>query len=283
VSRLNARHRTIFGVKFPPQGESSLVKAYIDGVLLEQARGRVMVKQAVPMLIGKLYLILCFLHRKLLDNLSKGERFNTLRDIAFLSMQFFAGDRVCDLAETYTQDLKILPGSGIRVVHFVGKVLRGKSQNAFTIPVVKDKLICPVRSVKSYVDGAKLIGVDLSKGYLFRHADRRGLVPKSKVHYSHIGPRLKTVLKTLHVDNGETPHSLRAGSALALMASRSSALEIMSHVGWSTSKMLHYYARTEACLSSSMAGKLALPGVASAASTAKAACAFIELPHFFPT
>ena len=281
VSRLNARYRTVFGEHFKPPGDTPLVKAYLDGVLLEQARGRVMVKQAVPMLFEKLYLILCFLHRKLSSDLSRGERFNTLRDIAFLSMQFFGGDRVSDLAETYTQDLKILPSVGLRVTHFVGKVLRGKSKNTFTLPVVAERLACPVRALKSYVDGAKSMGINLSTGYLFRHANRRGLVPKTRVQYSHLAPCLKGVLQSLCLDQGETPHSLRAGCALSLMASKTSALEIMSHVGWATPKMLHYYARTDACRSSAIAAKLALPGVVAASKVALKACSFLELPHAF--
>ena len=63
VSRLNARYDTVFGDLFQSPGDTPLVKAYLDGVLLEQARGRVMVKQAVLILFEKLYLIPCCLYR----------------------------------------------------------------------------------------------------------------------------------------------------------------------------------------------------------------------------
>lgn len=51
--------------------------------------------------------------------------------------------------------------------------------------------------------------------------------------------RLKFYLKILGIDEGETPHSLRAGCAitLAIGGGKVQADGIMSHIGWSGTKM----------------------------------------------
>ena len=43
------------------------------------------------------------------------------------------------------------------------------------------------------------------------------------------------------MDSGETLHSFRSGCALTLVFSGSPLADIMSHVGWSTSKTALYY------------------------------------------
>lgn len=52
--------------------------------------------------------------------------------------------------------------------------------------------------------------------------------------YSDVYERLRTYLRIMDIDDGETPHSFRAGCAVALALSRSlqNIGQIMGHVGW---------------------------------------------------
>ena len=242
-----------------------------------------MAKQATPLHLDKLRLLLAFLDRRLLSTLTWVERFNTLRDIAFFAMQFFAGDRCFDLLQTFTQDIHIVPGVGFRVTHFFGKVARGKkSPTPFTVPVINERLLCPIRAMKQYVDGAKAMGVTLTVGYTFRQATSPDDRNPAVANYDNIRYRLHKHLSALDLFEGENPHSLRAGGAITLAATSASADEVMSHIGWSTRQMLDHYTRAAAQRSAALASELTSHSVQIATDVAKSAMAFTSLPHAFP-
>ena len=283
VSRLNAQYKLILGEDFASPCQCPHLKIYIKGVFEQQAKGRVLAKQAVPLHLDKLRLVLAYLDRKLLTSLSWIERFNTLRDIAFFSMQFFAGDRCSDLLQTFTQDIHIVPGVGFRIAHFFGKVDRGKtSPTPFTVPVINERLLCPVRALKQYVDGVKAMGVSLTVGYTFRQASSPYERDPAVANYDNIRYRLHKHLSTLDLFDGENPHSLRAGGAITLAATSASANEVMSHIGWSTRQMLDHYTRAAAQRSAALASELTSQSVSLATDVAKSAMAFTSLPQAFP-
>jgi hypothetical protein len=49
-----------------------------------------------------------------------------------------------------------------------GKTLRDGDQNIFGIRRNPQEVICQIRGVKSYMDIARQLGIDLSRGHLFR-------------------------------------------------------------------------------------------------------------------
>ena len=79
------------------------------------------------------------------------------------------------------------------------------------------------------------MGIDLSKGYVFRTLDdSRSMVTEDPVSFSTMFMRLKYYLGLLNIDEGETPHGIRGACAISLALSGAATEDIMSHVGWSS-------------------------------------------------
>ncbi|KAK3089930.1 hypothetical protein FSP39_007698 [Pinctada imbricata] len=152
-----------------------------------------------------------------------------------------------DISNLLVQEIKELPDqSGFAFKHTYSKTLRGGDgkNNTFAIKRCEDKLICPIRAVEKYVQWSSKWGVNLTNGFLFRLVSENGIVLEDAVTYSAIYERLKYYLQILGIDEGETPHSLRAGCAVTLAISKeNTAKDIMSHIGWSSLKMANYYSR----------------------------------------
>lgn len=53
----------------------------------------------------------------------------------------------------------------------VGKRLRDRNLNEFSLMRMDDRMVCPVAGLEIYVKEAQSIGIDLSTGYLFRPLD----------------------------------------------------------------------------------------------------------------
>ena len=101
--------------------------------------------------------------------------------------------------------------------------------------------LCPIRSVEMYVAVSREIGIDLSRGYLFRPTDQKGRIVDQPLTSSTTESRLKLYLRQANIDAGETLHSFRSGCALTLTFSGSNLADIMSHVGWSSPSTAQYY------------------------------------------
>jgi hypothetical protein len=95
-----------------------------------------------------------------------------LRDRAFFTSQFIAGDRASDLGQCLSQEVKKLSESkGLLFRHTVGKTPGYGKINEFVISPVNEKVICPVENLNQYVMRAEEMDIDLSVGYLFRTLD----------------------------------------------------------------------------------------------------------------
>lgn len=209
-----------------------MVKEYVTAVKEEQARARILPKQTKPMFIGKVRSIASFIG----DQLQCSD------------LQFFAGDRASDISNILVQEVKEIPDkSGYVFSHTYSKTLRGGDgkSNIFIIKRCKDSLICPIFALEQYFLGSSNLGLNLATGFLFRLVTEGGRVLDAPVTYSAMYERLKFYLKILGIDEGETPHSLRAGCAitLAIGGGKVQADGIMSHIGWSGTKMADYYSR----------------------------------------
>jgi hypothetical protein len=225
-----------------------MVKKYLKAVKKEQSLAHAAPKQAKPIFLGKLGEIFHFIDKELQSTcLSVEKRFLYLRDQAFFKIQFFAGDRANDLGQCIAQEIKHLPDNeGLVFSHMMGKTLSNGQVNQFTILRVRDKLLCPVHGLETYVAGTQSLGINISSGYLFRPLSHSGKeVLDAPLSSSVVYARLKHYLKVLDLDQGETPHSLRSGCtiSLALSGLDQSSEAIMNHVGWSTKSSFERYSR----------------------------------------
>ena len=95
--------------------------------------------------------------------------------------------------------------------------------------------LCPVQGLDDYVKGSTAIVLDLRTGYLFRLLDAsKQSVLEHSLTYTAIYDRLKYYLNTLGINEGETPHSLRRGSAVTLSLSGEGGKQKIIWVMWRT-------------------------------------------------
>ena len=85
------------------------------------------------------------------------------------------------------------------------------------------------------------LGISLSPGYLFRATNHQGHIFDKPLLSSEVDSRLRKYTRDANIDSGETLHSSRSSCALTLAFSGSPLADVMSHVGWSSSKTAFNY------------------------------------------
>ena len=110
-------------------------------------------------------------------------------------------------------------------------------------------VICPIRGIEHYVDIARGMQVDLTRGYLFRPTTPDGGI---------LDAPLKLHLNEMGENDGKTLHGFRSGCAITLALSGAELTEIMDHVGWNRSHtVLHYLQLAKVLNPSEASAKLA--------------------------
>lgn len=236
---------------------SLMVQQYVKAIRREQSIGHVQVKQATPLFPDKLELIAQYIERQLSNTFRKPQdRYLLLRDQAFFKMQFFAGDRASDLGQMLTREIKRCPNSeGLLITHTWGKTCRMDKVNSFALQPCVREILCPVKALDFYIDGARQMGIDLRQGYLFRPVaviNKVAKVMDKPLSYSAVYERLKYYMTSLGIREGETPHGLRGGCAVLLsqMTDLGDEHKIMEHVGWFSNGTARHYSRSVARLDS---------------------------------
>lgn len=219
------------------------VKEYLKSVTEEQLQAKVVPKQATPLFIDKLATISHVIESRLIStSLTPSEIFIAARDQAYFKTMFFSGDRAGDLGRVKTIELARFPADdGLLFNHVWGKTLRDGSANLFGIRRHPNPLVCPVRAIEVYMAIAQSIGLDLTRGFLFRPTNEKGCVVDKPFEYSAADARLKLYLNLARANEGETLHSFRSGCALTLAFSGASLADVMAHVGWKSSISAAYY------------------------------------------
>ena len=180
--------------------------------------------------------------RVLPPSLLPAEIFITARDQAFFKALFFSGDRRGDLGQVKTSELARFPDdNGFLFNHVWGKTLRDGASNLFGMRQHPNPTLCPIRAIETYVAIARELGISLPCGYLFRSTNHQGHIVDTLLLSSTAKSRFRKYLRDAQIDSGETLHSFRSGCALTLAFSESPLADVMSHVGWSTSKTALYY------------------------------------------
>lgn len=223
------------------------VSDYLKVTKQEMSAAHVTPKQAKPLFLGKLEKVCDFLGREFAcDALGTQEKFICLRDRAFLSLQFCAGDRAGDLCKMVAQEVKRLPEQGgLLVKHTQGKTTSVTDPKAFVVRRCANSTVCPVTNLEVYVQEAGRMGVDLTVGFLFRKASGKGRVLDLPITYDVAYDRLKHYLVTLGIYEGETPHSVRGGCAVTmrLTGAAQGIEDLQRHVGWRSGAMPVRYSR----------------------------------------
>jgi len=201
------------------------VKDYLRVVIAQQLRARVTPQEAAPFFVDKLTQLSLFLERRLAQSDMPLQSFIIARHQAYFNTVFFSGDRPGDLGQDKVPEILRFPNDdGFLFNHVWGKTLRDGDQNVFGIRRNLHTVICPIRGIERYLDVARRMKVDLTRGHLFLPT---GVILDSPFTSAATEARLKLYLKEMGEDDGETLHGLRSGCAITLEVS-----EIMDHVGW---------------------------------------------------
>ena len=112
------------------------------------------------------------------------------------------------------------------------------------------------------------MGLDLQSDFLFRTTCGNSVTEQPFVG-SAVYNRLKLYLQKIHADEGETPHSSRAGCSITLALLGVHKEDISRHVGWANTRMVDFYndlretlkpsspaAILASCVSNELAGKV---------------------------
>lgn len=219
-----------------------LLKDYLRLVTAEQLQARITPKQATPFFVDKLTQLAEHLQRSLLAAKTNIERFIIARDQAYFKTVFFSGDRPGDLGQVKTSEILRFPNDdGFLFNHIWGKTLRDGAQNVFGIRRNPQVIICPIRGIELYMDVARQIGIDLTKGYLFRPTTPDNGIKNAPLSSSTAEARLKLYLQDMKADQGETLHGFRSGCAITLALTGADLSEIMEHIGWARRHTALYY------------------------------------------
>ncbi|XP_035680832.1 uncharacterized protein LOC118418849 [Branchiostoma floridae] len=210
------------------------VAEYLRITKAEQANALIQPTQAQPVFHDKLEALCTHIAVKLRDPKTKESKLFTLaRDQAFFKAMFFGADRAADLGRCKSEELAWLPeGEGILFNHTFGKTLRDGTANTFPILANENSAICPVRGLQAYFTMATALGINLSKGYLFRAMNKSKEVVNEPFSYDAAQSRFKEYLIKINRYEGDTLHGLRTASAITIAMGGASQSALMAHVGW---------------------------------------------------
>ena len=120
-------------------------------------------------------------------------------------------------------------------------MLRGDSTHLFSVKRSENFSICPVQNFMLYLSICRLIGIDISSGYVFRTTTKAGHVSDKPFTGSSVYNRFKWYLKDVGLDDRETPHSFRAGYSIILELLGVPKSEVPKHLHWRTVGMVDHY------------------------------------------
>ena len=218
------------------------IKQYLKSVKEEQAKARSRPKKAIPIFLGKLEKIAVYIFAQLsAPRVLPINLYTFSRDLCFFILDFFSGDRSADLGRIMLKEALFFPDkSGILFRQTFGKTLRGDGENAFAVRRCENNILCPVKNFVRYLSLCRLMGLDLQSGFLFRTTCGNSVTEQPFVG-SAVYNRLKLYLQKINADEGETPHSSRAGCSIILSLLGVHKEDISRHVGWANTRMVDSY------------------------------------------
>lgn len=144
-------------------------------VTAEELQARITPKQATPFFVDKVTQLSLFLDRQLGEADTPLKKFIIARDQAYFKTDFFSGDWLGDLGQVKVPEILRFPNDdGFLFNHIWGKTLRDGEHNVFGISRNLQMTISPIRAIEHYLDVARQIKVDLTRGYIFRPTTNKG-------------------------------------------------------------------------------------------------------------
>ena len=125
--------------------------------------------------MDKLTQLSFLLNRRLDEADTPLQKFIIARDQAYFKTAFFSGHRPGDLGQVKVPEIWRFPNDdGFLFNHIWGKSLRDGDHNVFGIRRNPQMTMCPIRGIGHYLDVARQVKVDLTRGYLFRRTTPKG-------------------------------------------------------------------------------------------------------------
>ena len=175
-------------------------------------------------------------------NLTPTQRFILARDQAFFKAVFFSGDRPGDMGQIKVPEILRFPNNdGLLFNHVWKKLFEMAISNIFCIKRNPQTSVCPVRGIEQYIAIAEQLKINLKSGYLFRPTNQQGAIVNAAFTSSAAEARLRTYLKEMGSDDGETLRGFRSGCAITLALSGVELSEVMDHVGGTQRHTALYY------------------------------------------
>ena len=228
--------------------DSQDVKNWVKACAKEQQRHRVPVRQARPLFSTHLRLLVKEIELRLAgfprDEPLFPHRFPLLRDRAFFTAQWFAGDRAGDLGRALAKEVVRLDDGSLLFHHTVGKTVRDADGQLLVVPRVPDEpSLCPVAAFDSYVSACRQASVDLLCGYLFPPSASPLHMSVRNVPFtsSAATKRLRHYLP----EEDLSAHGSRAGCAITLLMLGASRESVMEHCRWATAEVCRHYTKLE--------------------------------------
>jgi len=132
----------------------------------------------------------------------------------------FSGDRGTDLAQVKTAEVMCFPdNSGFLFNHIWTKSLRNGDANVFAFKRGCTLDTCPVAGIEMYFKIAAAMGIELTRGFMFKALTKEGKVSSEAFSAAAAQMRLREYCNSL-ADNWHshhfTIHSFRGGAAISL-------------------------------------------------------------------
>ena len=193
------------------------MQKYLKASTEERLRAHITPKQAVPLFLSKLLLLARYISRKIAErSVNPCGLFVLARDQVFFKALFFSGDRGSDLGMVRTERSCASP----RTVDCC-LIMFGEKPHKMALPKYSEfgdiltlNQLCLVKAIVTYVVVASELRVSVTNGYLFRPTNHQGHIVNKPFTISSAEARLKLYLKEAQIDEGETLHSFRSGSAI---------------------------------------------------------------------
>jgi len=124
--------------------------------------------------------------------------------------------------------------------HIFIKTLRDGSNNLFPLKRREsNNIVCPVTAIEVYVSICDLLKVPVRRGFLFRPLNASGEILAAPFESNAAQARLSCYASShphVFVSRNITLHGLGSRSAISLVLAGTHMPDILSHVGWRTSK-----------------------------------------------
>jgi len=227
---------------------SSTVKQYQLMLREEQAKAGVTQRQAALLMKEDVVKLLQRMSAWLMDpSLTIDERYEMMRDMAFIAVVCATGKRCDDLANLLISQMVRFPdGKGIMFGFQFGKTLRDGSRHMFGLkPDDVTPEICTVRLMDDLDEFTTTMGIPRQGNRFFtKIKDGRRILANIPTDY--MTDRLRKYMKRadMKVDQGRLAvsiHSLRAGGPLTKMLEGGSLKKVMFEAYWKNPKTAWKY------------------------------------------